>query len=153
MPFVGDGGDRYGLQELHPVALGLLHEPVGQLGSADPVREPRVVVQPLGDARLPAEPLRVDHERLEVLPRRVDRGREPGRATAHDHQVVHVHHRGACQADLLGELLVRRLRQMRTVGEQERRDDPLAAVPLLDEPDPLLVAVDVVPVERDALIG
>ena len=64
-----------------------------------------------------------------------------------------MHHRGASQADLLGELLVRRLRQMRTVGEQERRDDPLAAVPFLDESDALLVAVDVVPIERHPLIG
>src|SRR5207249_9228004 len=51
------------------------------------------------------------------------------------------------------QLFVRRLREMRAVAEDDRRDDPLACVAILDEPYPFLVAVDVVPVERHPLIG
>jgi hypothetical protein len=43
-----------------------------------PVGEARVVVEALGHAGLAAETLAVDHERLQVLAGRVDRGREPG---------------------------------------------------------------------------
>src|SRR5438132_5505922 len=64
-----------------------------------------------------------------------------------------MHHGGASQAELLRQLLVRRLGQVRTVAEDDRRDDPLAAVAILDEPDPFLVAIDVVPIERHPLIG
>ena len=65
-----------------PYRLRLLHDPVGELGAADAVGEPGVVVEPLGHARLTAEALAVDHQRLEVLARGVDRRREPGRTAA-----------------------------------------------------------------------
>ena len=109
----GDARHRHGLQHLDAVALGLLHEAIGELGAADPLREPGIVVEPLRDARLSAEPLRVDDQRLEVLPGRVDRRSSDRWALRHDNQVVDVLHRLPLQTELLRQLLVRGLRQVR----------------------------------------
>ena len=49
-PVHGDGAEQF-----DSVPSGLRDEAVGELGAADPVREARVVVDPLGDSRLPAE--------------------------------------------------------------------------------------------------
>src|SRR5215216_4794919 len=95
-----DRAHRDGLEHLHAVALRLLDDPVGELRAADALGEPGVVVEAFGHAGLTAEALAVDHQGLQVLAGRVDRGRETGRPAAHDDQVVDMHHRHALEADL-----------------------------------------------------
>ena len=80
--------DAHRAEQLHLVAAGLGDESLGEVGAADAVRESRVVVDSLGDARLTAETAALDHDRVDALPRRVDRGREPRRAATDDREVV-----------------------------------------------------------------
>jgi hypothetical protein len=56
------------------------------------------------------------------------------------------------EAQLVGELHVRRLQQVRAVGEDDRGDRPAAVLELLDEAEAFGVGVDVDPGERDALL-
>src|SRR5581483_9268484 len=144
--------DRDRLQHLDPVAPGLLDDPVGELGPADPVGEPGVVVQAFGHAGLPAETLAVDDQRLEVLASGIDGGGEPGGPPAHDDHVVDVLHRRARKPQLVGQLLVRGLREVRAVREDDRRNDVVAVVPALNDPLSLEVVLDIVPCEPDALV-
>ena len=150
---VGDARDRHGLQRLDPVPLGLPHDAIGEVGAADAVGEPGVVVEPFGDARLPAEPLGIDDQGFEVLARRVDAGRETRGTATHDDEVVDVLHRAALQAELVRQFLVRGLGEVRTVGEDDRRDRVGAVVPFLHDARRVGIAVHVVPLVGDALVG
>src|SRR5439155_13703698 len=82
-----------------------------------------------------------------------ERGRQAGRTTADDDEIVvfHLGYRG--QAELGRELGVARLDQRAPVFEEDRRDDPLAAVHLLDEREAIRVLLDVDPVVVDPLLA
>src|SRR6185437_15002859 len=79
--------DAHGAEQLDLVAARLGDETLGEIAAAA-VWESRVVVDPLGDARLAAEPAALDHNRVDALARRVDGGSQSGRAAADDRQVV-----------------------------------------------------------------
>ena len=59
-----------------------------QLRTLDALREARVVLDVAGDHQLAAGRVAADHDRLEVGPRRVDRGGQPGRPAADDDHVA-----------------------------------------------------------------
>ena len=124
-------GHRDGRQHLDLVAGRLLGESLGELGTLDAFGEPGVVVEALGDAGLAAKCRALDDERAQVLAGAVDGGGETGRPATNDDDVIGVGHRRSREADLLGELLVRRLHQMRTIGENDGRDDLLTVVEIL----------------------
>ena len=80
--------DAHRAEEFHLVAAGLRDEALGEVSAADALRESRVVVDALGDARLAAQPAALDHDGVDALARRVDRGGEARRSAADDRQVV-----------------------------------------------------------------
>ena len=148
-----DGLHRDGRQQLDAVASGLLGEAIGELGAADPLREAGVVVESLGDTRLPAERGPLDDQGAQVLAGGVDRRRQAGRPTADDHDVVGGAGCLTGESELLGELLVRGLRHVRPVGEDDRRDDLLAAVEGEDRLHLLGMRLEVDVAVRDALVA
>ena len=75
----------------------LLAGAVGELVAADPPGEARDVAEPRARARLAAGDLALEHDRVEPLGGRVDRGREPGRAGADDRDVVGLRRPAACR--------------------------------------------------------
>ena len=68
-------GDEAGAE-----ALGLVAEFLHHLGAQDALRDSRVVLHVRGLLEQPAPGEALDHERLEVRARRVQRGRVAGRA-------------------------------------------------------------------------
>src|SRR5829696_8229451 len=70
----------------------LLISPLCELCSTDPAREAEVISDERTRPRLPADRLLLDNERRKALRRRVDRGREAGRARAdYDHfEIAHL---------------------------------------------------------------
>jgi hypothetical protein len=96
-----DGGDLVGA-ELGAEAGGLGAEGVHQVGAHDPVDETRVVLDLGGEHELAARlvagrrRLTLDHQRVQVGARRVDGGREPGRAGADDHHLTGFGHVSPC---------------------------------------------------------
>ena len=143
----------HGRQQLDAVPGRLLREAVGELGTGDALGEPGVVVEALGDPGLAAEGRSLDDEGAGVLPGGVDAGRQSRRAATDDDHVVVAVHRGAAEAELLRQLLVRGLRQEAAVREHDRRDDLLAVVHPLDDLRGLGVLLEVDVGERDALLG
>ena len=75
-------------EELGAEALRLRAELLHQLGAEDAVLEARVVLDVARDHQLAAEREALDHERLEVGARGVERGRVPGGAAADDDQIA-----------------------------------------------------------------
>ncbi len=67
-----DGGDLDRGDEFDLVALGLRDESLGQVGPVDPFRKPRVVLDPLGRARLSAERALLDDDNADPLTRGVE---------------------------------------------------------------------------------
>jgi hypothetical protein len=66
-----------------------LHERApGQRCARDAGREAQIVLDLRTRSGLPAESARLDHQHIQSLGRRVDSGREPGRAGADHHEVV-----------------------------------------------------------------
>lgn len=69
---------RYGRQELHPVPSSLLDKPIGQLGTGDPVGEPRVIVDPVADPGLSSQGTGVHDDGVDALAGGVDGRRQAG---------------------------------------------------------------------------
>src|SRR5579863_4360309 len=79
----GDALDADRAQQLDLVAARLRDEALRQVRAADSFGEPRVVVDPLGDAGLAAEPAALDDHCVDALARRVDCRGEAGGAAPH----------------------------------------------------------------------
>jgi len=136
-------GDRYRRQQLHPVTVGLSHEPFGQLRAGDAVGEARVVVYLAADAGLASERAGLHHHGVDAFPGGVDGGRQPGRPAPDDDQVVGRPGGGAGEADVAGQGLVARIHLMGPVRVDHRRDDLSAVLQLLEPLDGLRLGVDV----------
>ena len=86
----GEFGGASGDQDLRAEFLRLRVGAAGQLLTRNPRGEAEIVFDPRAGAGLAARRVRLEHENVEPFGRAVDRGREPGRAGADDHQVAHV---------------------------------------------------------------
>ena len=80
-----------GRDELGAEADGLLAELGHELGPEDPLREAREVLDVGGEHQLAAGADPLDHERVQIGPRRVDRGGETGRPGSDDDDFPRVH--------------------------------------------------------------
>ena len=109
-PLGGDVLDAHGAEQLDLVATRLGDEALGKIGAAHALGESRVVVDALGHAGLATEPAALDHDGVDSLPRRVDRGGEPGGAAADDCEVVAAALGLEREPELARELLVGRAR-------------------------------------------
>src|SRR5207248_9292901 len=141
-------GDLDGSEHFHAVPAGLRDEPVGQVAAADPLREARVVLDPLGDPGLAAQAALVDHDRVDALAGGVDGGGQPGRSAADDHQVVAGPVGDQAQAELGRQLVVTGLDRVAAVGEGDRRDRPAAILQSLNAGETVRILVDINPFER-----
>ena len=83
--FEGEGAVRRRGARVELARLG--DSAAGQLGAADPGGKAEVVLDPAGRPGLAAERGALDDQRVEPFGGAVDRGREAGRAGAHDQQV------------------------------------------------------------------
>ena len=75
------------VDDLRSEALGLGAEQVHQVRALDPVREARVVLDVAGQHQLAAGRRAGEDDRLEVGPRRIDRGGQAGRTGADDQEL------------------------------------------------------------------
>ena len=149
----GDVLDAHRAEKFDLVATGLGDEALGEVRSADALREPRVVVDALGDARLAAEPAALDHHGVDAFSRRVDGGGETRRAAADDRQVVAAALGLEGEPELVRELLIGRIDEHVGRVEDDRRNRAPALLQLLDVLQAGGVLVDVDPVVGDALLG
>ena len=95
-----------------PELLGLDDGPLGQLRARDPRREPQVVLDPGGGARLAAGGHGVDHDGVEPLGGAVDGGGQTARPGTDDEEVAdRSRRRGLPETDHGGELGVARVAQ------------------------------------------
>ena len=108
------GGDELGAE-----AHGLLAELRHELGPEDPVGETREVLDVGGEHELAAGADALDHERVQVGARGVDRGGEAGRARSDDDDFPRVH--WASSACAPGSVEVRRLRDCAWSSRTTRR--------------------------------
>ncbi len=99
-----DGGDPLG-EELGFQSLGLDKGAVGELGSADTLREAEVVLNPRARPSLAAYRLALDDKGRQTLGGGVDSGGETGWAGADDNYVVELLLRLARHAELRGEVV------------------------------------------------
>ena len=151
-PVDGDVLDAHCAEQLHLVAPRLRDESLGEVSAADALRKSRVVVDALGDAGLAAEPAAFDHDGVDALARRVDRGRESRRAATDDRQVVAAALGLEREPELARQLLVGGLDEHVRPVEDDGRDRAAAFLQLLDVLEPGRVLVDVDPVVRNALL-
>ena len=147
-----DPGDLLRLQDLDAEALSLEAEAVGELGAGDAFGEAGKVVQALGDPHLPTDAAALDDQRLDPFARGVEGGGQPGRPAADDDQVVEAVLGRGLQPQLGRQLGVGRLNQRGAVFEDERGDDLLAVVDLLDQGEAVLVHLHVDEVVVDPLL-
>ena len=148
-----DRRDADRAQQLHLVATRLRDEALGQIAAADALWKSRVVVDPLGDAGLAAEPAALDDDGLDAFARGIDGGRQPGRAPAHDGEVVRAPLGFEVKPELARQILVGGFEQVTPVAEDDGRDDAAAALQLVDDPHAGGALIDVDPVVRHALLG
>ena len=124
--------DAHRAQQLDLVATRLGDEALGQVSAADAVGKSGVVVDALGDAGLAAEPAALDHHGVDALAGGVDGGRETGRATADDREVVAAALGLQGQPELASQLLVGGVDEHVRPVEDDRRDRPATVLQLLD---------------------
>ena len=142
------GGHRHGRQEFHPVATRLGDEPVGQFRTRDPVGEPRVVIDAVADPGLAAEGTGIDDDGIDAFPSGIDGGRQPGRSTPNDDEVICGPIGLDSQADATGQGLVARVHLVSPVPKVDQGDDLPATLQLLEALDRLGLLFDV-----DVVIG
>ena len=91
-------------EQLGPEAARLVVRAAGEVGARQAVREAEVVLDPRALPGLAARRGALDEHGPQPLRGAVDRGGEPGRAAADDHEVVEVEHGARGEAEPVGEL-------------------------------------------------
>ena len=109
------------VDDLGPEALRLGAERGHQVGALDAVGEARVVLDVAGEHQLAAGRRTGEHDRLEVGPRRVDRGGQPGRAGADDEELRLVRPWPRSAAGCRRPVAATARRRRRAVGRRRRR--------------------------------
>src|SRR5438309_3463898 len=145
--------DADGGKELDLVASCLCDEPLTQVGAADSLGKPEVVVDTFGHAGLPAERAALYDYRIDSLACRIYGRRQARRTATRDGEVVAGALRFQREAQPPRQLLVGRLDQQRAVTEDNRGDGAAATLQLLDVTQCSLVLVDVDPVEWHPLLA
>jgi hypothetical protein len=106
----GEAHRGAGHRQVRPELLGLEERAVGQVLPGDAHREAEVVLDARARSGLAARRAGLEHQHVEPLGGRVDRGGQPGRPRAHHHEVVHVPVLGrAIEAERGGHLRVARV--------------------------------------------
>ena len=113
-----DSGHVVG-QELGAEALGLRAEVLHHLRAEDTVPIARIVLDVARDHQLAAPVEALDHERLQVGARGVQRGRVAGRTTADDDHLVHVTHLVSRLVSVLSTLTIENASERPTVPRAE----------------------------------
>src|ERR1039457_4886590 len=117
-----------------------------------PGREPRVVVDPLGNASLTAQPAALDHDGVDALTCGIDCGGEPGGAATDDREVVAPALGLEREPELARQLLVGRLDEHVGPVKDDRRNRAASLLQLLDVLQGGGIVVDVHPLVGDALL-
>ena len=86
-------------QDFHPETLRLHHRAARQVVAAETVRESQVVFDARTHSRLPARRFALDHHRVQSFRRAINGGRQSGRPSTHDRQIVEVGLRPRPQPD------------------------------------------------------